>query len=43
MLDTDSPLHKSYTSVILFAKIKRKEFADEVFTLNYLSKIDELR
>jgi outer membrane lipoprotein-sorting protein len=43
MLETDSPLHKGYKSVMLFAKIKKKEVPDEVFTLNYLSKIDELR
>jgi len=43
MLETDSPLHKGYKSVMLFAKIKTREVADEVFTLNYLSKIDELR
>jgi len=43
VLETDSPLHKGYRSVMLFAKMKKKEFADEVFTLNYLSKVDELR
>ncbi len=43
MLQTDSPLHKGYKSVMLFAKIKKRDVPDEVFTLNYLSKIDELR
>jgi outer membrane lipoprotein-sorting protein len=43
VLETDSPLHKGYKSVMLFAKVNKKEFADEVFTLNYLSKVDELR
>lgn len=43
MLETDSPLHKGYRSVMLFAKVKKKELPDEVFTLNYLSKVDELR
>ena len=43
VLETDSPLHKGYKSVMLFAKITKKEFADEVFTLNYLPRIDELR
>lgn len=43
MLETDSPLYKGYKSVMLFAKIKRKEVPDEVFTLNYLPKVDELR
>ncbi|MBW2659461.1 MAG: outer membrane lipoprotein-sorting protein, partial [Deltaproteobacteria bacterium] len=43
MLETDSPLNKGYRSVMLFAKVQKKDFADEVFTLNYLSKVDELR
>ncbi len=43
MLETDSPLYKDYTSVMLWAKIAKKELDDEVFTLNYLSKVEELR
>ncbi len=43
VLETDSPLQKGYRSVMLFSNIKAREFADEVFTLNYLSKVDELR
>jgi len=43
VLETDSPLHKGYRSVMLFAKVEKREFADEVFTLNYLSKVNELR
>lgn len=43
ILETDSPLHKGYRSVMLFAKVHKKEFADEVFTLNYIAKVDELR
>ncbi len=43
MLETDSPLHKGYRSVMIFAKVNKKELADEVFSLNYLSKVDELR
>ena len=43
MLVTDSALHKGYRSVMLFAKVHKKEFVDEVFTLNYMSKVDELR
>lgn len=43
ILETDSPLHKGYKSVMLFAKVEERELADEVFTLNYLSKVDELR
>lgn len=43
VLETVSPLHKGYTSVMVFAKVRKKELADEIFTLNYLSKVDELR
>lgn len=42
-LETDSPLYKGYTSVMLWAKLTKKELDDEVFTLNYLSKVEELR
>lgn len=43
LLETDSPLYKGYKSVMVFAKLQEKTFADEVFTLNYLPKVDELR
>ncbi len=43
VLETDSPLHKGYKSVMVFAKLQEKAFKDEVFTLNYLPKVDELR
>jgi hypothetical protein len=43
VLETDSPLHKGYKSVMIFAKVQKKDLADEVFTLNYLPKVDELR
>ncbi|PLY00085.1 MAG: outer membrane lipoprotein-sorting protein [Desulfuromonas sp.] len=43
VLETDSPLYKGYKSAMVYAKIVKKELADEVFTLNYLSRIDELR
>lgn len=43
VLETDSPLNKGYRSVMIFAKVQKKELADEVFTLNYLPKVHELR
>ena len=42
-LETDSPLYKGYKSVMLFARITPRRFDDEVFTLNYLPKLDDLR
>ena len=43
VLETDSPLYKGYKSAMLYAKIKQKKLADEVFTLNYLPRVNELR
>lgn len=43
VLETDSPLYKDYKSVMLFSKIKKRDFDDEVFTLTYLPRVDELR
>ncbi len=43
VLETDSPLHKGYRSVLLFAKVQQRDLADEVFTLNFLPKVDALR
>ena len=43
VIETDSPLHKGYKSIMIFAKMKRKELPDEVFTLNFLSKVESLR
>jgi outer membrane lipoprotein-sorting protein len=43
VLETDSPLYRGYKAVMLFAKIKRRNFRDEVFTLNYMPRIKELR
>ena len=43
VIETDSPLYKGYKSIMIFAKIKEKDLPDEVFTLNYMSKIESLR
>lgn len=42
-IETDSPLYKGYKSVMLFAKLKKRSFKDEVFTLNGMATIDSLR
>jgi outer membrane lipoprotein-sorting protein len=42
-LETDSPLYKGYKSVMIFAKIQKRDFKDEVFTLPFMSRIDSLR
>ena len=43
VIETDSPLHQGYKSVMIFAGIKKREFKDEVFTLNFMSSLDSLR
>lgn len=43
VIETDSPLYKGYRSVIIFAKVKKKDLPDEVFTLNYMPKVESLR
>ncbi|MDP3841913.1 MAG: outer membrane lipoprotein-sorting protein [Oxalobacteraceae bacterium] len=42
-LETDSPLQKGYKSVMLWSGLKKADFRDEIFTLNYLPRIQELR
>ncbi|MGF1548207.1 MAG: outer membrane lipoprotein-sorting protein [Thiotrichales bacterium] len=42
-LETDSPLHQGYKSVMLFSKVQKRAFAEEVFSLNYLPRVDDLR
>ncbi len=43
VVETDSPLHQGYKSVMIFAGIKQREFADEVFTLSFLPNLESLR
>jgi outer membrane lipoprotein-sorting protein len=42
-METDSPLHKGYKSVMLYGSIKARTLSDEVFTLDYLPRAGELR
>ncbi|MCX5812474.1 MAG: outer membrane lipoprotein-sorting protein [Proteobacteria bacterium] len=43
VIETDSPLYKGYKSVMVFAKIKKRDFKDEVFTLTFMPKMESLR
>ena len=42
-VETDSPLYKGYKSVMLYSGLKKRVVPDEVFTLNYMSRMEELR
>jgi hypothetical protein len=43
VLETDSPLFKGYQSLMVWAKLRKRTLADEVFTLDYLPRAKELR
>jgi len=43
VIETDSPLYKGYQSILAYANVKKRIVADEVFTLEFLPKIDTLR
>jgi outer membrane lipoprotein-sorting protein len=43
VIETASPLYKGYKSVMVYARIKKKDVADEVFSLDYLPKIETVR
>ncbi len=42
-VETDSPLYKGYKSVMLYSGLKKRVVPTEVFTLNYMSRMEELR
>ncbi len=42
-IETDSPLHEGYRSVMIFGKIKKRTFKDEVFTSGFLPRAGTLR
>ena len=43
VMETDSPLYKGYQSIMISANLKKRGLADEVFTLNYLPRVKDLR
>jgi hypothetical protein len=43
VIETDSPLYKGYKSVMIFAKVKKKSFKDEVFTLTFMPNLESMR
>ena len=43
VIETTSPLYKGYRSMIVYQRIRPRQFRDEVFTLNYLGRLGELR
>ncbi|HAM33141.1 MAG TPA: outer membrane lipoprotein-sorting protein [Deltaproteobacteria bacterium] len=43
VIETDSPLYKGYKSVMIFAKVKARDFRDEAFTLTFMPNLESLR
>lgn len=43
VIETDSPLYEGYRSIMIFAKMKKKDLPDEAFTLNFLPRVEVLR
>lgn len=43
MIETDSPLYKGYQSIMVYSRVKKRVVSDEVFTLEFLSKVDTIR
>lgn len=43
VIETDSPLYKGYKSVMIMAKVKKRMFKDEVFTLTFMPSLESLR
>jgi len=43
VVETDSPLHEGYKSVMIFASIAGRELKDEVFTLTFMPNMETLR
>ena len=43
VVETYSPLYKGYRAIMIYSEIKPRKFPDEVFTLNYLPKLGDLR
>ena len=43
IIETDSPLYKGYQSIMVYAKVKKRIVSDEVFTLEFLPKVETIR
>lgn len=43
VIETYSPLYKGYRSLMIYQTINKRNFPDEVFTQNYMSRLGDLR
>lgn len=42
-IETDSPLYKGFRSVMLYSGLKKRDVPEDVFTLGFMSRVEELR
>ncbi|MDD4143825.1 MAG: outer membrane lipoprotein-sorting protein [Prolixibacteraceae bacterium] len=43
VIETSSPLYKGYRSIMIYSGMKARKLQDEVFTFEFLSRLEELR
>ncbi|MFH1287447.1 MAG: outer membrane lipoprotein-sorting protein [bacterium] len=43
VVETDSPLYKGYKSLMIFAEIKHRTLSSEIFTVDFMGRIETLR
>ncbi len=43
VIETTSPLYQGFRSIMIYSRVTLRKFPDEVFTLDYLSRLGELR
>ena len=43
VFETESPLYQGYQSIMVYAKVQKRIVSDEVFTLEFLDKVDTIR
>jgi outer membrane lipoprotein-sorting protein len=43
VIETDSPLYKGYKSLIVYARVQKRSVPDEVFTLDFLPRLETMR
>ena len=43
VIETSSPLYRGYRSLMVYSSMKYRKLPDEIFTLEYLSRLGELR
>jgi hypothetical protein len=43
VIETDSPLYKGYKSLMVYARVQKRSVPDEVFTLDFLPRLETMR